>query len=315
MIASHDQATTMIAALTMVPTIRPALWLRRVWWRNICSWARQSNSPTSSPSMTRTMRLFLEATQDGADIFFPAPGELEEDLLQRLSVLSDHMSQLLQAAHGDQQAAVDDGEPRAHPLRDLQDVGGEEDGLALLAEVLQDVFHLAGTLWIEPHGGLVEEEHLRVMEQGSGQGQLLPHAAGVAGEEVVAALVQIEEFQQRLDPAIAKASLDVIEVAGKLQELSGAELVVEGRGIRHVPNAGLRPLRLRHDVDARYPGRAARRPEQADQHLDRGRLAGAVGPQEAEELPWSHLQVQVLHGRQAAVALGQEPGGEHRCPV
>src|SRR5437773_831444 len=135
MIASHDQAMTMMAALTMVPAIRPGLWLRRVWLRNICSWARQNSSPTWSPATTRSMGLFLEATQDGADVLLAAPGELEEDLFQRLPVLSDHVAQLLQAAHGDQPAVVDNGEPRAHSLRDFEDMGWEEDRLALLAEV------------------------------------------------------------------------------------------------------------------------------------------------------------------------------------
>src|SRR2546423_5302959 len=138
MIASHDQAMTMMAALTMVPAIRPGLWLRRVWLRNICSWARQSSRPTWRPATTRSIGLFLETTQDGADVLLAAPGELEEDLLQRLSVLSDHVAQLLQAAHGDHAAAVDNGEPRAHPARDFGDMGWEEDRLAPLADVPED---------------------------------------------------------------------------------------------------------------------------------------------------------------------------------
>src|SRR5438128_2888003 len=165
MIASQDQATTMTAPLTMLPMIRPGLRLRRVWLRNICSWVRQSSSPMSSPATTRPIGLSFEAAQDGADVFFAAPGQLKEDLLQRLPVLSDHVPQLLQAAHGDQPAAFDDGQPRAHPLRDLQDVGGEEHRLALPAKVLEDVLHLPGTLWIKADGGLVEEEHLWVMKQ------------------------------------------------------------------------------------------------------------------------------------------------------
>src|SRR5207244_5104729 len=114
MIASHDQAMMMMAALTMVPAIRPGLWLRRVWLRNICSWARQSSSPTWSPATTRSMGLFLEAAQDGADVFLAAPGELQEDLLQRLPVLSDHVAQLLQAALRDQPAVVDNGASREY---------------------------------------------------------------------------------------------------------------------------------------------------------------------------------------------------------
>src|SRR5438445_229298 len=203
MIASQAQASTMIAAPTMVPTIRPGLRLRMVWLVNICSWVRHSSSPTPRPLATRVRGLAFETTQHRADVLLATAGQVEEDLLQRLPVLSDHVSELLQAAHGDQPTVVDDRQPAAHPLGDLQDVGGEEHRLPLPAEVLEDVFRL--------------------------------------------------------------------------------------------------------------PGARAGRSEQADKHLDGGRLAGAVGPEEAEELAASHLQVQVLHGGQAAVALGQEPGGEHRA--
>src|SRR3982074_2481868 len=169
MMASHDQAMTMMTALAMVPAIRPGFRLRSVWLRNICSWARQSSRPTSSPAMARPTGLLFEATQDGAYVLLAAPGQLQKDLLQRLPVLAHYVAQLLQAAHGDQAAAIDDGEPRAHSLRDLQDMGGEEHRLALLAEVLEDVLHLAGALRIEADGGLIEEEHLRVVEQGRGE--------------------------------------------------------------------------------------------------------------------------------------------------
>src|SRR5260370_8370695 len=99
MTASHDQATAMIAALRMVPAIRPGLRLRRVWLRNICSWARQSSSPTSIPATTRPIGLSLEATQDRADILLPAPGQLEEDLLQRFPVLPHHLPHPLHPSH------------------------------------------------------------------------------------------------------------------------------------------------------------------------------------------------------------------------
>src|SRR6202521_3345030 len=139
--ASHDQATTMTAALTIVPAIRPGLRVPGVLLRNICSWARQSSSPTSRPATTRPIGLSLEATQHGAHVFLATSGQFKEDLLERLPVLSDHVPQLLQAAHGDEPPTIDDGQPGAHPLRDLQDVGGEEHRFPLLAKILQDVLH------------------------------------------------------------------------------------------------------------------------------------------------------------------------------
>src|SRR5947208_8178435 len=266
--ASQAQASTMTAAAMMVPAMRPGLPLRMVWLRNICSWARQSSRPTSSPCITGLKRLAFESTQHGADVLLSTSGQLEEDLFQRLAILANHMAKLLEASHRHQPAAVDDGEAGAHPFRDLQDVGREEDRLSLLAEVLEDVFHLAGALRIQAHGGLVEEENLRIVQQRRGQRDLLPHASGVAGKEIVGPLPEVEELEQSVDAAIAKAGLDVVEVARELEELAGAQLVVERCRVRDVADLRLGPLRLRRDIDPCHAGTAGRWSQQANQHLD-----------------------------------------------
>src|SRR5256712_6756264 len=313
--ASHNQASTMTAAAMTVPAIRPGLRLRMVWLRNICSWARHSSKPTSSPCISGLERLAFESTQHGADVLLFAASQLEEDLFQRLSILANHVPELLKASHRHQTAAVDDGKAGAHPLGDLQDMGREEHHLSLLAEVLAAVFHLAGALRIQAYGGLVEEENLRIVEQRRGQGDLLPHAPGVAGKEVIAPLPEVEELEQRVDAAIAKAALDVVEVAGELEELACAQLVIEGGRVRDVTDHCLGPLGFRRDVDAPHTGAAGSGPQEANQHLDGSRLPRAIGAEESEQLPGRDLQVQVLHRRQAPVALGQKAGGKHRAPV
>src|SRR5256886_14790439 len=175
--ASQAQASTMTAAAMMVPAMRPGLPLRMVWLRNICSWARQSSRPAWSPCITGLKRLAFESTQHGADVLLSTSGQLEEDLFQRLAILANHMAKLLEASHRHQPAAVDDGEAGAHPFRDLQDVGREEDRLFLPAEDLEDVFYLAGALLRHAHGGVLEEENLRVVEQRRGERDLLPHTS------------------------------------------------------------------------------------------------------------------------------------------
>src|SRR5258708_25776583 len=146
---SHDQASRITAAPATVPAIRPALRLRIVWLMNICSWTRQSSRPSSRPSNAPDPGLAFEATQHRADVLLAAARQLEEDLLQRLPVLTHHVPEVLQAPHRHQPAVVDDGQPGAHPLSDFPDVGGQEDGLPLAAAVLQHVFHLSGARWIE----------------------------------------------------------------------------------------------------------------------------------------------------------------------
>src|SRR5207249_5674979 len=122
----------------------------------------------------------------------------------------------------------------------------------------------------------VEEEYLGVVEQRRRQRDLLPHASRVARKEVVAPLPQVEKLEQCVDAAIPKAWLDVVEVAGKLEELAGAQLVIERRGVRDVADLCLGPLWLGCDVDPRHPGAAGGGADQPNQHFDGGRLSRAV---------------------------------------
>ena len=94
------------------------------------------------------------------------------------------------------------------------------------------------------------------MKERGGEGDLLPHPAGVAGEEVALPVVETEELEQGVDPPIAQPPLDVVEVARKLEELAGTELVVEGGRIGDVPDPGLGLLGFRQDVEAGDPGRS-----------------------------------------------------------
>src|SRR5713226_1615158 len=236
---SHDQASRITAAPAMVPAIRPAWRLRTVWLMNICSWTRQSSRPSPSPSSAPAPGLALQATQHPADVVLVAAGQFEEDLFQRLPVLPDHVAEVLQASHCHQPAMVDDGESRAHPLGDFQDVRGKEDGLSLAAEILEDVLHLTSALGVEADSRLIEEKDLRVVQQRRRERDFLSHAARVTRKEVVAAVLEIEQFEQRGDPAIAKPPLDVVEIAGEFEKLPGAQLVVERGGVRHVPDQRL----------------------------------------------------------------------------
>jgi hypothetical protein len=45
--------------------------------------------------------------------------------------------------------------------------------------------------------------------------------------------------------------------------------------------------------------------EQPFEDLDRGRLAGAVGPEQAEAFAYTHFQIEAINGHNVAVALGK----------
>ena len=60
------------------------------------------------------------------------------------------------------------------------------------------------------------------------------------------------------------------------------------------------------DVVARHDGPAAGGLKQRGQHPDRGRLTGAIRPEEAVDLAFRHLEIDAVDGLDAALELARE---------
>jgi hypothetical protein len=74
---------------------------------------------------------------------------------------------------------------RRAQLRDvLHDVRGEDDD-AVLADLAQQVEEAHALGRVEPRGGLVDDDELRVAEQRDGDAEALAHAARVAAEPLL----------------------------------------------------------------------------------------------------------------------------------
>ena len=72
-----------------------------------------------------------------------------------------------------------------------------------------------------------------------------------------------------------------------------------------VADAAADLTRLAQEVGAGHGGRAGRRGEQRRQHPQRGRLAGAVGSEQADDLAGGDVEVDALHGVDRS-GLGRE---------
>ena len=61
----------------------------------------------------------------------------------------------------------------------VEQVGGEQHGSAAVCVAAEQVAHPADTGRVQAVGGLVEDQHLRVADQGGGDAQALTHPEGV----------------------------------------------------------------------------------------------------------------------------------------
>ena len=138
---------------------------------------------------------------------------------------------------------------------------------------------LEPALRVEARRRLVEEEDLRVARERAGDGQALALAAGELADARVALLLEREVGQQLLGIAAAR-----VERAEELERLEDRELLGEPALLERdaEPLAQLPLVAAPAPAEDRDLARVG--PRQALEDLDRRRLAGAVGPEQAEAL-------------------------------
>ena len=99
-------------------------------------------------------------------------------------------------AHGDDLALIHDGHAVAELFGLFDVVGGEQDGALFAAQVLHQLVDFEARLRIEAGRRLVEKQHLRIVEQGQGEGQPLLLAAGELRVVGVALFPKLQALEQ-----------------------------------------------------------------------------------------------------------------------
>ena len=134
---------------------------------------------------------------------------------------------LVEAADGDEPAVDEDCHPVADEFDILKNMGGEEDGLALLFEAEDDVAEFFAADGIEAAHGFVEDEHGRIVEEGLGESGALEHAAGVLAEAAMLDLGELDRLQHLVDAGALPGAGYGAEVGAELEEFASGEVVVE----------------------------------------------------------------------------------------
>ena len=192
-----------------------------------------------------------------------------------------------------------------------EDVAGDEDRFAHVAQLFEERFHFEASAGVEAAGGFVEDQHRRVVDERFGQAEPLLHAAGEAVDEVVALVGEVEQLEHVADDGFAAAARDLVGDGEEVQELPDLHAVVHAEVVGHVADAFADADRVARDavaVDGAFAGGGA---EQRGQEADGRAFAGAVGADEAEHLAGADLEIQVRHGDEFAVDLGEVAEFDH----
>jgi hypothetical protein len=205
-------------------------------------------------------------------------------------------------AIGDQRAFVDDEDAVADALDDIEHVGAVEDGFAVGGQGGEQVFDEDGGIDIEAGEGLIEEDDVRVVEQGGGDQDFLPHAFGIGIEAGHAVAGEAEGFQDVADAGLQGIFGDVVEAAAEFEEFLPGEAIEKHRGFRHVADDLFDVDGLFRERQTGYGDGSGGGDEDAGDELDGGALAGAVGSEEADDLAFVQGERDLVQHLGAVVA-------------
>ena len=180
--------------------------------------------------------------------------------------------------------SIDDRDAGAELLELRKDVAADQDGLAERPEFPEEFAKLDPRPWVESRCRLVEEEHLRVVDEGVGQAEPLLHAARQSLDVGVALVGEVHEFEQVADDPLPGGRGQAVAASEEVEVLPDPHVVVDPEHVRHEPEdapdlGGVPGQRPTADL-----GLARGRLEQGREHPERSRLASPVGPDQAEDL-------------------------------
>ena len=212
--------------------------------------------------------------------------------------------QVIRRVQRDELALADEADALAQ-FRFVHVVRGHEHRHAFLRHGVDEAPELAAADGIDAGGRFIQEDDLRLVDDGASQGEALLPAAGEIGRECIFAPDQPGHVQ---DVGLALAQLLARKAVGLPVEadvLAGGEVVVEREELRHVADERLHRLGLRGGIVAEHARLAGRRFEQAEQHADGRRLARAVRSEPAVDFPRADVEAHVVHGGEAAELLAE----------
>src|SRR5437773_2401452 len=204
---------------------------------------------------------------------------------ERHDVRPDRALQGCGRSLGHDVAMVDDAKPIGEPVGFLHVLGRQEDCHALLVETADVLPHSCPVLRIESRRRLVEEQHLRMRNEGHREIEALPHPARVRPGAAVRGVLQVNRLQQLRNSLLSFPLREMVQRALEAQVLSARELVIDSDLLGRIPNDLAYGGGILVHVDTVHDRGSGRLLDERRDHFDRRRLARAVRAEESKDFP------------------------------
>src|SRR6266536_6376488 len=196
----------------------------------------------------------------------------------------------------------------AEPFGLVEVMGGEQDRhLAALPQAADHVEQLVADAGVETDGRLVEEQHLGLGEERAGDLEAATLATAVAADGPIEQLGQPKRVGEFGGAGLGRPWIDAPEAGVDVEVAAAGQHSVDDRLLEDNAADSADGERLARNVEPGHARTAARRGDRRREHPDRGRLAGAVGTEQAEYLAAGDLEVDALHGFDVALVGLAEP--------
>ena len=205
----------------------------------------------------------------------------------------------------------DDQGTAADRLHFLEDMGRDDDGLVPghPPDERSDLELLVG---VQPVGRLVEDEHVRIVQQGLSEADTALEPLGERLDRLVQDGSDAGPLDDVPDCPPAHRSEQPANVGDEPEVGGGRDVAVGRRTLRQVAEAALRGDGVDGDVDAADLDASGTRGKEPRDHPHRGRLAGAVRSENTEHLAPVHGERDTVHGEKVAEPPAQALDGDHR---
>ena len=161
----------------------------------------------------------------------------------------------------------------------------------------------------------VEKQYLRLVQQRRRHRQSLLVAAGQLSARQTAERAELELLDRPIDAFAPAPAAQAVRAGEEIEVVAHGKLSVQRILLGDVADSLPRRSASRADIDARHAQLAARSRQQPAQHAKRRRLAGAVGPEQPENLAAANVEIDVIDGREGAEHADQIMHFDHRLTV
>ena len=185
------------------------------------------------------------------------------------------------------------------PIGLLEIVGRQQDRESLAGQA-PDLFpDVRPSLRIEAGRRLVEEQDLGSMDEAARHVELALHPARPGPDDPIGGLGQAEPREQLVDAMSELGPAHPVEVALEEEVLAPGRVRIDGAVLADHPDEPAHAVRLAGHVDAQHVIAARVGARQGGQDLDRRRLPGPVGSEQAEDRPGLDRQADPVEGAHA----------------